>query len=490
MRSCGASREGSVQIERDQIQSFVYRSRPKMSGRYLLLDVKDPQAARGWLAARLSRSEIGTAAPDQGSSFVNVAFTSPGLAEFGLEPWEIASFGHEFREGMVEDHRSRALGDVGGSAPAHWSWGGPGRRGHVLLLVFAQEGDQERFEGEQCAALDEAFEIVHDMPGLSVQDFEHFGFRDGISQPILEGTHRARDYPDQVVRTGEFILGYLNEHDRLPPSPCVPTDRDPRRRLADAKDGGGRDFGRNGSYLVVRQLQQDVASFWRYVEEQSGGDVDAERALAAKLVGRWEDGTPLTLEPDSPPPRARRRPMEDLLAENGFGFVGEDAHGLRCPVGSHVRRTNPRDALALGRPSNSLSVSRRHRILRRGRSYGSSVPWERRKAADDDERGLMFACLNADIGRQFEFVQQTWADSPSFGGLHDERDPLIGSHDEERGGTMTVPQCPVRRKLFGIPRFVTVRGGGYFFVPGLGALHFLADRQGAGSRAPRRAEDV
>ena len=461
-----------MEIERADVQSFVLRSGPDLGARYLLLEVEDPAAARAWLAARLD--QIGTGERQSPvESFLNVAFTSRGLAAFGLTAEEIATFGHEFQEGMVEEHRSRALGDIAESAPDLWVWGGPGRQGHVLLMIFTKPEDRGRYEDEQISASSSGFKILWDRDKLEVTEHEHFGFRDGISQPIFPGSALAKRYPKQVVRTGEFVLGYTNEHDRHPPTPTVAPERDPGQRLQpERKAAERRDLGRNGSYLVLRQLEQDVASFWQYVERNTGNGSQTAEALAAKFVGRWTDGTPLTLEQEPPPASSPPRSLDDLLEENDFRFLDEDAHGLRCPVGSHIRRANPRDSLPLGDAGKSLRVSQRHRILRRARSYGPFITTP--NEPDGKERGLMFACLNADIGRQFEFVQQTWLDAPAFGGLHGERDPLLGSQPNGSGGEMTVPRCPVRQKLTDLPRFVTVRGGGYFFLPAMSALDFLA----------------
>jgi deferrochelatase/peroxidase EfeB len=119
----------------------------------------------------------------------------------------------------------------------------------------------------------------------------------------------------------------------------------------------------------------------------------------------------------------------------------------------------------------STQVSRRHSLVRRGRSYGDPIaPFE--QEAMPTERGLLFVCVNANIGRQFEFVQQTWVNNPKFDGLYDDRDPLLGSH-EDGGGTFTIPAHPFRERLRELPRFTRVRGGEYFFVPGMRALRFL-----------------
>ena len=178
--------------------------------------------------------------------------------------------------------------------------------------------------------------------------------------------------------------------------------------------------------------------------------------LAAKLVGRWPGGASLVLSPDRDDPA--------YAEDNEFGYFHGDPLGLACPIGSHVRRTNPRDSLdpAPG-TGRSHEVNRRHRLLRRGRNYsgyeGTSGP----------ERGIHFLCLNANLARQYEFVQHSWVNDPSFNGLENSDDPLIGGR--QHGPTaFREPALPVRRRHHDLPRFVQVRGGAYFFLPGLAAL--------------------
>ena len=193
-------------------------------------------------------------------------------------------------------------------------------------------------------------------------------------------------------------------------------------------------------------------------------------ALAAKFVGRWPSGAPLTLSPE--------RDDHELGRANEFGYAELDIAGERCPVGAHVRRANPRDALDPSAGAEaSLAIVKRHRILRRGRLYGDVVPLDQLLdqggAGDDQERGLHFLCLCANLARQFEFIQHTWVNNSKFGGLYDDVDPIAGT-PTDLGGTFTMPARPVRRRVVGVPRFSTVRGGAYFFLPGMAALRFLA----------------
>jgi len=178
-------------------------------------------------------------------------------------------------------------------------------------------------------------------------------------------------------------------------------------------------------------------------------------------MGRWRSGAPLalcTFHDDHALGADPRR-------SNDFLFQADDAAGFKTPAGSHIRRTNPRDARIAG-------VARIHRMLRRGTAYGPPLP-EGVLEDDGAERGLMFAFVGAHLGRQFEFVQSQWINDGVFFGAGEDRDPTTGSG----GGTLTVPRRPVRRRLQGIPQFVVTRGGEYCFMPGLRALRWLADLQ-------------
>jgi deferrochelatase/peroxidase EfeB len=201
------------------------------------------------------------------------------------------------------------------------------------------------------------------------------------------------------------------------------------------------------------------------------------------MVGRWPSGAPLVETPD------RDNPC--LGDDNDFGYYRTDPLGLACPLGAHIRRVNPRDSLDPQPGTDaSLAVNDGHRLLRRGRSYGpgSGTPAAARPAAAGNnghaERlaradvapgsgtGLHFICLVASLIRQFEFVQHTWLNNPTFHGLYDDTDPLIGSR-HPRGATFTVPARPVRRRYRDLPQFVRTRGGAYFFLPGISALRYL-----------------
>jgi deferrochelatase/peroxidase EfeB len=288
---------------------------------------------------------------------------------------------------------------------------------------------------------------------------------------------------------GEFILGYPNEYGLYTPRPLLSAERDPNNSLPRAEDSpGSADLGRNGTYLVIRQLRQDVQGFWQAMDERAGG-IDAERErLASQLVGRTLTGAPIVADVST-------GSAPDL---NAFTFESDPA-GHRCPIGAHIRRANPRTAdlppggigavsqlirtlgLAAKARAQDLAASARfHRLIRRGREYGVRItPEQALESLASPESGLHFVCLNANIQRQFEFVQSAWIMGTKFNGLHEESDPLLGNRLPGAAGTrcdyFTMPRADgASRRLANLPQFVSVAGGAYFFLPGIRALRFLA----------------
>jgi Dyp-type peroxidase family len=463
------------------IQGLVVRGYGHLpAARFLLVRFGEPRGARRWLAALLERV---TPATDRGEAgALHIAFTNPGLRALGLGDEDMDTFSPEFQEGMTTEHRRRILGDHDESDPRTWQWGGPESPPvHALLMLYAVD---DAALGRDCDELLATFtqhriSLTAELDTHLCRDFrEHFGFRDGIAQPIIDGLSRTGP-PENTVKPGEFVLGYENQYGRLPGSPTVRAASDPKGRLTAAVEDAEtrRDLGRNGTYVVFRQLAQDVAAFWEFVDRMSRGPDDERQltdcvALASKMVGRWPNGAPLVLAPDR---------EDDALADaDAFGYHARDPHGLRCPIGAHIRRANPRDSLH-PEPESSTVVSNRHRLLRRGRTYGQPVA-ESMDAADilaapnlEGERGLHFVCLNTDIARQFEFVQHTWINNPKFEGMYNDVDAVSGDHQKKNAGYFTIPGEPVRRRVPGVPRFVHVRGGAYFFMPGIAALRYLAE---------------
>ncbi|MGH2943848.1 MAG: Dyp-type peroxidase, partial [Solirubrobacteraceae bacterium] len=253
----------------------------------------------------------------------------------------------------------------------------------------------------------------------------------------------------RALAAGEFILRHPDED----------SDVDRRRRLPDAPGGP---LGRNGTYMVWRKLRQDVALWRRTIRAAAARYHDGdERKLAAKVVGRWQDGTPIVSHPDAPDPAF------DAAAPGANDFrYGEDLDGRRCPLGAHIRRSNPRDALG-----NGGKLSLRHRMIRRGMPYGP--PLRAGELTDDGvDRGLVFVSFQASIFRQFEGVQTPWINDGDIFGLGADKDYLLG--DPAGSGKMTIQGS---KPFFLAPQetFVVTRGGEYLLVPGIAALQAIAD---------------
>ncbi len=332
---------------------------------------------------------------------------------------------------------------------------------------------------------------------------EPFGFVDGISQPQLDWERkRAAVDEKQLAYTnssclGEYLLGYPNEYGLYTPRPLLDPTRDALGILAAAEDVPQlKDLGRNGTYLVLRQLRQDVFGFWQALDRYAGGRADLRERLGAAMVGRTLEGEPLVglLHESIAGNESSSDP--DL---NAFTYAS-DPTGERCPLGAHIRRTNPRNADlpagsygGIGRLIRTLGLDARartldltastrfHRLLRRGREYGVKVPIDQAVAgpAGAAESGLQFVCLGANIQRQFEFVQSAWVSSAKFDGLGDQADPLLGNRIPGMGGnssdSFAIPQADdVSLRLEALQPFIAVLGGAYFFLPGIRALRFLS----------------
>jgi Dyp-type peroxidase family len=489
-------------IEFDDIQGllrFGYKHHTEAC--FLLLRVKHPAAARAWLDTAPVTSAVPTEPPP--ATVLQLAFTSAGLHALGVPDDVVQAFSAEFLDGMAPNPvhnsahnsaRSRRLGDIGANAPQHWQWGTAERLPHVLVLLYALPGQLARWQQQIETACAPGFDTVRRLPCSDRGSTEPFGFADGLSQPQIDW-QRTRAAVDAEQTTysnlgclGEFVLGYPNEYGGYTDRPLVPDT--PTLPLAEDRPDHA-DLGRNGSYLVLRQLQQDVHRFWQTLDQQAHGDPALREQLAAALVGRTRQGTPL-------------EPSTDASDPNAFGFDA-DPRGTRCPLGAHIRRANPRTAdLPPGPPGvlpwlqrtlgfdapaldqDRVAASRFHRLLRRGRAYGAQATPAQALAgpASVADTGLYFISLGAHIARQFEFVQGAWLNAPHFNGLPCESDPLLGHRQPTPEDLPTdgyrMPQAggPAQR-LQGLPQFVTVRGGAYFFLPGIRALRYLASFGGA-----------
>lgn len=466
----------------------------------VLVKIRDVKATRAWLAgAPITTAQEMFPPP---SRAMQVAFTRQGLQELSVADDLLAQFSAEFVSGMADqESRSRRLGDVGTNSPLLWRWGNSGRVPHVLVMLYAREGQLEEWIGTvQGSHWTAAFEIQHCLKTSNMHNKEPFGFADGISQPTPDWKRERGFNGDElkygnVVALGEVLLGYPNEYGKYTQRPLV--DPNPGRKpfLPFAEDLPTKlDLGRDGTFLVLRQLQQDVRGFWRFLDRKAGSDQDARRELAESMVGRHMDGTPML--PSSDPIAGL---SQKSAAQNQFTF-DTDPDGTRCPFGAHIRRANPRNpdlpnsenyfsrilhTLGFGNAKYSDDVvasTRFHRMIRRGREYGSELTPEAALVDEEDpeERGIYFMCIVANILRQFEFVQNSWLMRTKFDALTEESDPLLGNRAVIPGcpvtNTFSIPQeSPPGRRIFDMPQFVTVRGGAYFFLPSISTLRYLAN---------------
>lgn len=480
------------QIDRGDIQAGILHGLRGSSRAHVFLEVDDPCAARTWLGEAAGFVTVDADHPAPAVS-VNVAITFAGLRALGMPQHRLATLPEPFRQGMAA--RADLIGDTGTNHPT--SWEAPFRFHDPLHIVVILDGDHDALTQRVEELRDGLWQdgLVELCPALwghrLPQDREHFGYVDGLSQPPIEGVPGARcpSSPGQgrlrgttweAVPAGEFVLG-------LPDSDGM------RDRTLPA-------LTTNGSYLVLRKLAQDVAahrSLVRATAERAG--ISTELA-AAKIMGRWPDGRPLTLQESTRPGTcATSDPMDptdhptagssDRMPSGGpdrvytddprRGYTYDGDDGTGCPVGSHVRRANPRGSLGFGG-----RLEHRHRLLRRGIPYGPPYRVDEAGAeADQADRGLIFACYQSDLAMAFEFVQSTWLlDGDTFG-LGDDQDPVLGT---DGGAFRLGGAAPVR--LDGQPT-VRVRGGAYLLMPGGRGLHHLSTLPDPAAPAAQETSD-
>ncbi len=501
----------------DDLQGLLRFSHGHLSETcFMLLNITDAAAAKQWLESAPITDAVSTESLPE--TALQIAFSVAGLRALGLNESVIEQFSDEFFVGMSGDEsRSRRLGDISSNAPKNWHWGGDAEQvPHILLLLYAEKEGLEAWrntiENELFA---QAFQLLTLLPTLDIGLIEPFGFADGISQPKIDwagqqstNSHDRDDYSN-FVAVGEVVLGYPNEYGEYTSRPLIDPGLDERAvELENAEDESAlKDLGRNGAYLVLRQLDQDVSGFWQYLDKVTDSVAEKRDQLAASMVGRKLNGTPLVTPLDKPVSGISQREDKKHQFSNNHFTYQDDPDGHQCPLGAHIRRANPRTGdfphgvtglisrlikilgFGLNRPDEDLlAATRFHRILRRGRSYGTLLtPEEAIKAdAPRTEHGLQFLCLVANISRQFEFVQNAWMMSSKFSGVHQESDPLSGHRDPLLSGESTAqftradPTGPMH-KMADLPQFITVRGGAYFFMPGLSAIRYFTSLPANGS---------
>lgn len=444
------------------IQGFILRTYAMPALRVFVLRVDRRDAAGRVLASladaanaiALTSAATWQTKPD---FCVNLALTHAGLRRLGLPEASLNSFPAEFIEGAVA--RAARVGDTGSSAPDSWIGGLAAQDVHALVFLFAQsEPIVEDVTGRLREQLtrDGAFVEISMQDGRALPgNLAHFGYRDGFAQPTIDGGLPPL-VPDVLpaAPAGEFLFGYQSQYtDFTYPIPEPPGQ-----------------LGINGSFVAYRVLEQDCAGFERFLDEASrttGLDVEL---IAAKLCGRWRNGVPLSLSPDTqnadlPPERYN---SFDYAPTDAVPDAVDDRRGARCPIGAHIRRMNPRHSNVAG------NSGLKRRLVRRGLPYGP--PYNPAAPDDGIARGLLGLFIGVSLKDQFEFLMSDWANKGSFApGLRGTRDAIIGDNAAPdasflipRDGQPTLP-------LSGLARFVTTRGGAYGFLPSLTALRHLGD---------------
>lgn len=442
--------------------------------RFWLLTIRDghPHQAKKWLSELVSRKLITNAKQVNSRKArpireaMAIAFSFTGLTKLGLSETDKHPFPTPFRSGMGSSLRQILLRD---DPRDRWRWSDVDeftdrQTVHILVAEWLLPGEASKVPSPYADAFS-AIRTVENRPN-SFRDgklYEPFGFRDGIAQPVIRGLREdgadskqaqqdaGQFFDDRLIEPGEFVLGYRNGYDELTYCPDV----EHWRRSGRAAHPGGL-FTLNGSYVAVRQFQQDVDAFKAFeaATPPLGG-----LTICEKMMGRSRDGLPLSWN------GPRHAKVSDSKAD-AFRYRVDDGDGFGCPKGAHIRRVNPRDTIGSDVQS-SIASTKLHRLLRRGRPY-------QEKAEDGNDReGLFFIACNADLERQFEFLYQRWLRNFRFEDLHHEDDPIVGS--PARPKTFTMPGLPSGDEV-SLEAFTQTLGGGYFFLPGIRALEFIAEQ--------------
>lgn len=467
-------------IDYQDVQGTILRGYRVDYARHFILSITNAQATGEFIQAllqganglpKVTTAKRITPRPD---CFLNVSFTCPGLAVMGLTAEQLSSFDASFQLGASNTDIANNVGDVGTSAPEHWLGGlGDGQQVHFIVSLWARSS-LEVLNAES-AKLIQAFSdcatvlLTQDAQALP-DDKVHFGYRDSIAQPTVIGAPPGKYPPDDQppVATGEFLLGYTNEIGGT--YRVTPTE-----------------LSTNSSYAAFRILEQDVAGYDALLEDFATKTGLTTETVAAKICGRWRNGNPLQLAPTEQEPLL---PTEQL---NNFTYVDppaevDDTLGLTCPIGSHIRRNNPRNGAVVGTDSTH------HRLIRRAMPYGADYDPQK---PDDIKRGLVGYFVNASIHNQFEFLSSQWNLDSTFvksatapGGTPagnavfniSGEDVFLGVNDPESSSfTFAGPgdNGAGNTNVTGFGRTIITRGGIYTFFPSISGLEYLANMPAA-----------
>jgi len=473
------------------IQGFIVRGYRMPMVRHFLLTIGDPAAARKLLGRLASGDESDTpqitTAEDWHVGFepgpfdnqaeaprykpdycLNVGITWPGMLALEIrdkvDELSFASFG-SFIAGAAG--QAQFVGDTGPSAPENWIGGFGTGSDHVLLTLHAINPEAMTTYSDRLSALfaeGGAFREICRVDGnawLEMVDGNPvpsakvpFGYTDGISMTTIRGGPER--YPaDHQEPCEPWLFVLLDEAESyLVPEP--------------------HELGLNGSFAVFKMIKTDVVGFENFL--QSNKDKIDPELLAAKICGRWRNGVPLALSPDTDSPPGGIPP--DQL--NNYEYVNADGsgdpEGLRFPVGAHMRRINPRGQPVIGQ-GNPGGSNNNHRLIRRGLPYGPN--YDPKQPYDGIERGLMGYFISSDIEDQYEFVLKEWVNGAAFAGQvrldPKSKDPMIGTQDPAES-IFVIPQAngapPI--KVTGFSSFVTTKAAAYCFLPSITAIKFIS----------------
>ncbi len=474
------------------IQGFVLRAYRMPMVRHFLLAVSVPAQARMQLGRLVSGDEsdtpqVTTAAdwhvgfapgprddPADAPRFtpdycLNIGITWPGLVALEVPErvpaLSFMSFG-AFIEGAAE--RAELVGDTDASSPRNWIGGFGTGDDHVLVTLHAISPEAITHYSDRLRewmSERDAFREIWRQDGMALTEMQngqpvptsrvHFGYTDGLTTPTVRGG--PENYPSDHQQPCEPWLFVLRDDatNYVVPQP--------------------RALGRNGSFAVFKKVEADVVGFEDFL--QSNRDTIDPELLAAKMCGRWRNGVPLALSPETDSPAGGISP-EQL---NDFEYVladgSGDPKGIRCPVGAHIRRVNPRGqpVAGQGRPGGSNNS---HRLIRRGMPYGPA--YDPGKPYDGIERGMLFHFINSSIENQYEFVLRRWVNDGEFAGgvrlAPSSKDPLVGTQDPAES-SFVIPQAgggpPI--EVTGLSNFVTTRAAAYVFLPSITAIRLIAN---------------
>ncbi|HFK1721317.1 TPA: Dyp-type peroxidase [Bacillus cereus] len=529
----------------DQIQGNILGGFNKDFQQFLFFEIVEPNLAKQWIQSISSQisttQEVVTfnrlyqmmwarrESEPTGliATWMNIAFSYAGLKKLvSEESLKDFSKNGPFALGMKK--RSGKLGDprdqTSEGNPKNWVIGGDANSPEILLIIASDselELDKKVQEIKKNSTIESGLKLVYEEAGRVRNDLpghEHFGFRDGISQPAVRGrfstasgdmlTKRWIDPSDKAFLTdaepgeklvwpGEFVFGYPSQNDQsLDPVPVENEDLPIKY--------GVPVWAKNGSFLVVRRLRQDVAGFWEFVLEKAKELNMCPTLMGTKMVGRWPSGAPLMRSPEtdnqelakddyannhflyeSDTPNIKLSP--NLNYADPFPRAKEDSFGRWCPISAHIRKVNPRDSITdIVGAFSSLT----RRIIRRGIPFGSplnvNLSMPPYNDMDNGNRGLMFLCYQTRIDFQFEFLTHRWANSPELPvgskctnsvdvcPLPGE-DPIIGQNgDGNRGRTFTYT---TNKSMDIMKEFVIPTGGEYYFQPSVDALKTVIGSQ-------------